>query len=163
MSTASRPETSDLAPNNDPVIELAGTTKVYGQGASALQALRGIDLRIRQGEFVAIMGPSGSGKSTVMNILGCLDTPTSGSYRFRGVHVEKLSRDQRALLRRNFLGFVFQGYALPRSRMSNCRCFIAASQRMCDTCWRGKRSSRWVCRVGKHTRPLNCPEASSSG
>ena len=112
MSTASRPETSDLAPNNDPVIELAGTTKVYGQGASALQALRGIDLRIRQGEFVAIMGPSGSGKSTVMNILGCLDTPTSGSYRFRGVHVEKLSRDQRALLRRNFLGFVFQGYNL---------------------------------------------------
>jgi putative ABC transport system ATP-binding protein len=85
---------------------------VYGQGASALQALRGIDLRIRQGEFVAIMGPSGSGKSTVMNILGCLDTPTSGSYRFRGVHVEKLSRDQRALLRRNFLGFVFQGYNL---------------------------------------------------
>jgi putative ABC transport system ATP-binding protein len=115
MSTASihsRPETSDPAPNGEPVIELAGITKVYGQGASELQALRGIDLRIRQSEFVAIMGPSGSGKSTVMNILGCLDTPTSGSYRFQGVHVERLSRDQRALLRRNYLGFVFQGYNL---------------------------------------------------
>jgi putative ABC transport system ATP-binding protein len=74
--------------------------------------LGGVDLRIDDGEFIAIMGPSGSGKSTCMNIIGCLDTPSSGSYRFRGVEVTRLSRDQRALLRRHYLGFVFQGYNL---------------------------------------------------
>lgn len=95
-----------------PLIELVGVTKVYGQGQAAFPALRGLDLRINEGEFVAIMGPSGSGKSTVMNILGCLDAPTTGSYLFRGIHVERLSRNQRALIRRNFLGFVFQGYNL---------------------------------------------------
>jgi putative ABC transport system ATP-binding protein len=91
-------------------------TKTYGRGQAAFQALRGVDLRVDEGEFVALMGPSGSGKSTVMNILGCLDTPSAGAYRFRGVHVEHLSRTQRALLRRHYLGFVFQGYnLLPRT------------------------------------------------
>jgi putative ABC transport system ATP-binding protein len=95
-----------------PLIELEQVTKVYGMGTAAMHALRGIDLKIRQGQFVAVMGASGSGKSTTMNILGCLDTPTSGSYRFRGMEVGNLSRDQRALLRRHYLGFVFQGYNL---------------------------------------------------
>ena len=95
-----------------PLLELQGVTKVYGQGTAAFQALHGIDLAIAEGEFVAIMGPSGSGKSTLMNILGCLDTPTDGSYRFRGAHVEQMSRRQRALLRRHYLGFVFQGFNL---------------------------------------------------
>ncbi len=94
------------------LIELQGVTKVYGTGSAAMQALRGIDLHIDQGEFVAVMGPSGSGKSTCMNILGCLDTPSEGTYLFEGVDVEKLSRDQRALLRRHYLGFVFQGFNL---------------------------------------------------
>lgn len=94
------------------MIELIGVTKTYGHGTSAFHALRGVDLRLDEGAFVAIMGPSGSGKSTVMNILGCLDTPTSGAYLFRGVHVETLSRNQRALLRRHYLGFVFQGFNL---------------------------------------------------
>jgi putative ABC transport system ATP-binding protein len=95
-----------------PLIALKGVTKVYGTGLAAMRALQGIDLRIDPEEFVAVMGPSGSGKSTCMNILGCLDTPTSGTYLFEGVEVGKLSRDQRALLRRHYLGFVFQGYNL---------------------------------------------------
>jgi putative ABC transport system ATP-binding protein len=94
------------------LIRLSGITKTYGQGQAAFQALKGIDLSIEPGEFVAVMGPSGSGKSTVMNILGCLDTPTSGTYAFEGVHVEQMTRNQRALLRRHYLGFVFQGYNL---------------------------------------------------
>lgn len=94
------------------LIELVGVTKVYGTGAAATHALRGIDLRIDEGEFVAVMGASGSGKSTCLNILGCLDTPSAGSYLFRGVEVSTLSRNQRALLRRHYLGFVFQGYNL---------------------------------------------------
>lgn len=99
-------------PEKPPQLRLHGVTKVYGTGAAAMQALRGVDLQIDRGEFVAVMGPSGSGKSTCLNILGCLDTPTSGSYRFEGVEVGKLSRLQRARLRRYYLGFVFQGYNL---------------------------------------------------
>jgi putative ABC transport system ATP-binding protein len=95
-----------------PVIELSKVTKVYGQGEAQVRALRGIDLVIHSGEFLAVMGPSGGGKSTCMNILGCLDTPTSGTYQFLGVPVGPMSADQRALLRRNYLGFVFQGFNL---------------------------------------------------
>jgi len=98
--------------NGVPLIELQGVTKVYGTGSAAMQALRGVDLRIQRGEFVAVMGASGSGKSTCMNILGCLDTPTGGEYRFQGIAVGSLSRNQRALLRRHYLGFVFQSFNL---------------------------------------------------
>ncbi len=94
------------------LIRLERVTKTYGQGQAAFQALRGVDLAINEGEFVAVMGPSGSGKSTVMNILGCLDVPTSGAYLFQGMHVERLGRNERALIRRHFLGFVFQGFNL---------------------------------------------------
>jgi putative ABC transport system ATP-binding protein len=97
---------------SDLLIQLRGVTKRYGSGVAELMALKGIDLDIHAGEFVAIMGPSGSGKSTAMNILGCLDTPTAGEYLFKGAHVEVLSRDQRARLRRRYLGFVFQGFNL---------------------------------------------------
>jgi putative ABC transport system ATP-binding protein len=94
------------------LLRLSGITKTYGEGRAAFQALRGIDLAVEAGDFVAIMGPSGSGKSTAMNILGCLDTPTGGSYEFQGLRVEQLTRNQRALLRRRCLGFVFQGFNL---------------------------------------------------
>jgi len=97
---------------NDALIALEAVTKIYGTGLAAMKALQGINLVIDPGEFVAVMGPSGSGKSTCMNILGCLDTPTSGAYMFKGVDVGRLTRDQRALLRRHFVGFVFQGYNL---------------------------------------------------
>lgn len=98
------------------LVHLRGVTKVYGQGDSEVRALAGVDLTIRRGEFVAVMGASGSGKSTCMNMLGCLDTPTAGAYYFRGVNVAHLSRDELALLRRHYLGFVFQGFnLLPRT------------------------------------------------
>ena len=96
----------------EPLIRLIGVTKRFGVGGAAFQALKGVDLDIEAGDFMAVMGPSGSGKSTTMNILGCLDVPSSGSFLFRGHHVESLGRDQRALLRRRYLGFVFQGFNL---------------------------------------------------
>jgi len=100
------------APDPSPLIELRGLTKTYGVGDAAFQALKGIDLTIQRGEFVAIMGPSGSGKSTLMNVLGCLDTPTAGSYHYQGIAVETLTANERSLLRRYALGFVFQGFNL---------------------------------------------------
>jgi ABC-type antimicrobial peptide transport system, ATPase component len=107
MNMATFPQTE-----THPLIELQGVTKVYGTGQAAMVALRGIGLQIEEGEFVAVMGPSGSGKSTCMNILGCLDTPTEGNYRFKGIEVGRMTRNQRTRLRRFYLGFVFQGYNL---------------------------------------------------
>ncbi len=95
-----------------PLVELRNVTKVYGEGESEVRALAGPSLTIHDGEFVAIMGASGSGKSTCLNVLGCIDVPTSGEYLFRGVDVGKLSLDELALLRRHYLGFVFQGFNL---------------------------------------------------
>ncbi|WP_427857059.1 ABC transporter ATP-binding protein [Devosia litorisediminis] len=103
------PHAPDVA---ETLIELRGITKVFGTGEAEVHALRGVDLTIARGEFAAIMGPSGSGKSTAMNIIGCLDSPSAGSYLFGGVDVGCIGRNQSALLRRNFLGFVFQGYNL---------------------------------------------------
>jgi len=94
------------------LIELEEVHKVYGRGEAAVWALKGISMRIEEGEFVAIMGASGSGKSTCLNILGCLDVPTSGRYSFKGMEVNRLTSDQRALLRRNYIGFVFQSFHL---------------------------------------------------
>lgn len=95
-----------------PVIGFEGVSKSYGLGEATAYALRGVDFAIEPGEFVAIMGPSGSGKSTAMNIIGCLDTPSQGRYLFQGIDVGTLSRDQRALLRRHYIGFIFQGFNL---------------------------------------------------
>ena len=94
------------------LIELISIGKRYGRGSAAFDALSDVSLKIDQGEFTAIMGPSGSGKSTTMNIIGALDSPSCGEYLFNGVHVEHLSRDERAMLRRLYMGFVFQGFNL---------------------------------------------------
>ena len=95
-----------------PLVAFEKVFKIYGKGDAEVRALDGVDLEIATGEFVAVMGPSGSGKSTTMNILGCLDKPTSGRYLFKGVDVTSLSTEQLAMLRRHFLGFVFQGFNL---------------------------------------------------
>jgi putative ABC transport system ATP-binding protein len=94
------------------MLKLRGVTKIYGEGAAQVVALAGIDVDVQAGEFIAIMGASGSGKSTCMNILGCLDRPTAGSFQFHGVELASLDDDARALFRRNYLGFVFQGFNL---------------------------------------------------
>ena len=94
------------------MLALRNIQKIYGDGAARVVALGGVDVDVNEGEFVAIMGASGSGKSTCMNILGCLDRPTSGSFKFHGVEIATLDNDARALFRRNYLGFVFQGFNL---------------------------------------------------
>lgn len=107
---------SSALASSPPLIEFTSINHIYGEGDARVTAVNNVSLKIEAGEFVAIMGPSGSGKSTTMNILGCLDTPTSGHYLFEGVDVGKLDHNQRALLRRHYLGFIFQGYnLLPRT------------------------------------------------
>jgi len=98
------------------LIKMLGITKQYKMGATVVDALRGIDLEIEQGEFVAIVGPSGSGKSTLMNVIGCLDRPTSGEYYLEGRKVDSLSDDELARIRNRKIGFVFQTFnLLPRT------------------------------------------------
>ena len=145
------------------VIELERVTKVYGHGDAEVRALRGIDLAIRRGEFLAVMGPSGSGKSTCMNILGCLDTPTVGTYRFLGVAVGSLSADQRALLRRNYLGFVFQGFNLlsRTTALENVELPLVYRHVLADE--RSARARRALHDVGLAGRELHVPSQLSGG
>jgi putative ABC transport system ATP-binding protein len=97
---------------SSPLIVFDQVSRVYGAGEAEVKALDRVSFTVMEGEFLAVMGPSGSGKSTAMNILGCLDTPTAGQYFFDGVDIGVLTRDQRALLRRNYVGFIFQGFNL---------------------------------------------------
>jgi putative ABC transport system ATP-binding protein len=97
---------------NEVIIEFKNIVKTYGKGQAKTHALNGIDFAIKKGEFISIMGASGSGKSTSMNIIGCLDSPSSGEYLFNNINVEKLNRNQLALIRKNYIGFVFQGFNL---------------------------------------------------
>ena len=101
-----------MAGGKAPILRVENLVKVYGQGENAVEALRGVTLEIREGELVAVMGASGSGKSTLMNILGCLDRPTSGRYELAGEDVSRFSRDQLAEIRNRRLGFVFQSFNL---------------------------------------------------
>jgi ABC-type lipoprotein export system ATPase subunit len=149
-----------------PLIQLRGVTKVYGTGAAAVHALAGVDVTIDDGEFVAIMGASGSGKSTAMNVIGFLDTPTSGQYRFMGVDGGGLTRDQRTLLRRHFLGFVFQGFNLltRTTAVENVelpliyRGMAQVERRR----WHWMRWSALDCTTASITPPRSCPAESSS-
>ncbi len=145
------------------LIELKRVTKTYGAGAAVVSALAGIDLVIGEGEFVAIMGPSGSGKSTAMNVIGCLDVPSSGDYRFRHIEVGRLDRRRRALLRRHFLGFVFQGFnLLPRtSAIENVE--LPLIYRGLPLAERRRRASRALARVGLAGRERHAPNELSGG
>ena len=105
-----------IRPKREVVIQIEGITKEYVMGESVIQALRGVDLFIRRNEYLAVMGPSGSGKSTLMNMLGCLDTPSSGRYEFNGKDVASMEDDELAEIRNREIGFVFQTFnLLPRS------------------------------------------------
>jgi putative ABC transport system ATP-binding protein len=146
-----------------PLIDLSRVTKVYGHGEGAVHALRGIDLRIYPGEFVAVMGPSGGGKSTCMNVLGCLDTPTSGSYRFLGVPVGEMSADQRALLRRNYLGFVFQGFNLLTRTSALENVELPLIYRHIPPAERHERARRALHEVGLDGRESHVPSELSGG
>lgn len=149
------------------LIELRGVTKVYGSGQAAMHALRGVDLRIDEGEFMAVMGPSGSGKSTCMNILGCLDTSTAGTYWFKGVEVNRLTRNQRTKLRRFYLGFVFQGFNLLNRTSALENVELPLIYRGASAHERRHRASRpsgrWDSMDGNLTLPVNFPEVNNSG
>lgn len=148
---------------NAPLIEFRGVQKLYGEGEALVAALAGVDLVIHEHEFVAVMGPSGSGKSTAMNILGCLDTPTHGQYLFRGVDVGTLTQDQRALLRRYYVGFVFQGYNLLRRTTAIENLELPLIYRGMGRSERHKRSKAVLEQVGLATRGKHTAAQLSGG
>lgn len=149
--------------NEAPHIELRGITKTFGVDDAAFQALKGIDLTIHRGEFVAIMGPSGSGKSTLMNVLGCLDTPTSGTYHYEGIVVENLNADQRSLLRRYALGFIFQGFNLLARTSSVENVELPLLYRGMSRAERRSKAVAALTSVGSSTKLGSTPSALSGG
>lgn len=158
-----RMETAELRPSARPVIQLDHIHKVYAMGEMEVHALRGISLTITEGEFVAIMGASGSGKSTTMNLIGCLDRPTRGTYILDGQDVSQLSKDERADIRNRKIGFVFQGFNLlsRTSAMENVElpmlyCGIATPERH-------KRAMEALAAVGLAGREQNHPNQLSGG
>ena len=145
------------------LVELRDLTKVYGSGEGEVRALDGLDLIIRRGELVAIMGPSGSGKSTAMNIMGYLDTPSSGTYLFDGVPVQAVTRAQRTLLRRSFLGFVFQGYNLLSRSNALENVELPLTYRGVGRRMRRDLARKALERVGLHGREHHFPSQLSGG
>ncbi len=145
------------------LVEIRDVTKVYGKGETEVRALDGVSLDVLEGDFVAVMGPSGSGKSTFMNILGCLDVPTSGSYRLRGVEIGKLDRDTLALLRRHQLGFVFQGFNLLARTTALENCELPLLYQGIARKERRERAMAALDRVGLANRANHLPNELSGG
>lgn len=152
-----------MAASSAALVELRGLSKIYGSGEGEVRALDGLDLTINRGELIAIMGPSGSGKSTAMNIIGYLDTPSGGTYLFDGVPVQSVSREQRTLLRRSFLGFIFQGYNLlsRSSAMENVE--LPLTYRGVSRRVRRDLAQRALLRVGLQGREHHLPSQLSGG
>ena len=146
-----------------PLIALSGIYKIYGSGESEVRALDGVDLTIDHGEFVAVMGPSGSGKSTCMNVLGCLDRPTAGAFNFRGVDLAGKSLDQLALIRRHYLGFVFQGFNLLARTTALENVELPLVYRGLSTFERRKLAAKALADVGLQGRELHTPAELSGG
>jgi putative ABC transport system ATP-binding protein len=145
------------------VVELQDLKKIYGAGESEVRALDGVSFRIEAGEFVAVMGASGSGKSTCLNMLGCLDTASSGHYLFCGLDVGSLTTDQLALLRRNYLGFVFQGYNLLSRTTALENVELPLVYRRVPGTERRKRAVQALLDVGLGDRMLHVPSELSGG
>lgn len=146
-----------------PVIELEHIHKTYKMGDVEVHALRGISLTIREGEFVAIMGTSGSGKSTTMNIIGCLDRPTKGTYMLDGIDVSELSKDERADIRNQKLGFVFQGFNLLSRTSALENVELPMLYAGLDSTERNKRAMDALASVGLKGREYNHPNQLSGG
>ena len=146
-----------------PLISLRGITRVYGEGQAEVKALAGIDLDIEQGEFVAVMGPSGCGKSTAMNVMGCLDRPTDGTYTFMGTDITGLDNNARALFRRHYLGFVFQGFNLLARTTALENVELPLIYRGMPAAQRHDRASEALKLVGLEGRESHVPSALSGG
>lgn len=157
MSTPT-PATADPA-----LISLLQLRKTYGKGDAAFEALRGVDLTIHKGEFVAVMGPSGSGKSTLMNLLGCLDTPSAGQYLYQGIPVQTLDAEQRSLLRRHALGFIFQGFNLLARTSALENVELPLLYRGISKKERRERAAQALVSVGLPTKMRNTPAELSGG
>jgi putative ABC transport system ATP-binding protein len=153
----------DTANQPVPTIFLQGISRVYGHGESEVKALDNIDFTVKQGDFVALMGPSGAGKSTCLNILGCLDRPTAGQYFFQGVDVAYLPREQRALLRRHFIGFVFQGFNLLNRTTALENVELPLIYRRVGRSERRRRATAALAQVGLSGREHHTPGELSGG
>jgi putative ABC transport system ATP-binding protein len=146
-----------------PVVAFDDVSKIYGAGDTEVRALDGVNLAIESGEFVAIMGASGSGKSTAMNIVGCLDVPTSGTFRFRGVDVGSLEPNERALLRRHYVGFVFQGFNLLARTTALENVELPLAYRHVPSRERRERARAALAAVGLEDRAHHAPSELSGG
>jgi putative ABC transport system ATP-binding protein len=145
------------------IIQLEGIRKVYDTGAVKVDALRGVSLVVGRGEFVAIMGASGSGKSTLMNIVGCLDRPTAGTYRFEGEDISRLSKEKLARLRNRKLGFVFQGFNLLKRYTALENTELPLLYAGISTGQRRERALAMLRRVGLEDRGHHLPNQLSGG